>query len=144
MSGSAIHAALSGLMDIWSPVAAGLGFQIVRCRPYDPQEKFLCVGWDESDQAAVIANFPIINAGIAGTLDVSNLLTLWAGNETIDTVETDTIAAFDAFDAALTADRSLGGSVVNAWITAADYIPDIRTEGALGRIRFTASIQTIN
>lgn len=148
MSGSAIHTALSGLVAVYQAVGVTLtpSVEVVRCRPYDPQQRFLCVGWDHTEQPAVTALPAAGNAGLAGvveSMDVSNLLTFWSGNQTESDVETDLFTAYDAFDAGLAADRDLGGAAALARVTVIDYIPDIRPEGALAQIRFTVRIDVL-
>lgn len=143
MSGSSVHAALTALQTVYTAVAPD-GWSVLARRPMDPRRRFLAVGWDNSDQPAVHVARSIVNA--AGTqnsesVDVSNVLSVWAGNEVGAEVEAEAFAAFDTFDAALAADLSLGGVVMIATVSTFEYSPMSAAEGQLAQIRFTVHVE---
>lgn len=144
MSGSTIPAALTALVTTFRTVTPTT-CDVFRGRARDPQKpRFLCVGFDESGQAPVTGARDLADYGGSQdqeAYDVSNLLTCWAGNETPDQLEADTLNLFDVFAAAVDADRSLDQAVAQARVTQFDYQPAVkRDEGVLVQVRFTVNI----
>jgi hypothetical protein len=143
VSGSNVHTALLALTAAFS-AAAPTGWTVVDRRPYDPRRRFLAVGWDNSDQPAVhVARGFTSAAGTQNTesVDVTNLLSLWAGNELKVDAEAEAFAAFDVFDQALAADLQLGDAAMLASISTYEYQPAQAAEGVLAQIRFTVHVE---
>lgn len=139
MSATTIGAALDALYGVYSAVTP-TGWETLDGPDRDLPRKALIVGWDQSGQPAVVATRDLSN--ISATLasenfDITNLLTLWAGKNTLAQARDELFAAFETYDNALTADLSLGGAVALAFSSALEYLPAKRTEGVLVQARFT-------
>lgn len=140
---STIPAAVEALFTLFSTAATALSdtdLAVIDGDPIDPPRKFLCVGWDESDQPAVSNVLLPNNASMATaqeTYEVTNLLTVWSGGETAAQLRTDAFALFDVFRSALLADPTLGGVVSSASVSSLEYTPGSRVEGVLAQIRFS-------
>lgn len=146
MSGAGVDAVLTALAATYT-AAAPTGVEVFDGQPVDAGTQFLCVGWDETDQPAVQATRTAFDAGLSvdlETLEVSCLLTCWQGDEELPQLRADTLAIYDAFDAALAEDRQLGGAAMIARVTAYEYEPGQREDGALAQIRFTVTVQATN
>lgn len=152
-AGSAIDVVLTALTSLWT-AAAPVGVTVFDGEPVDPPRMFLCVGWDESEQPSVTVNRAvgdIRGAREKETLEVSCLLSCWAGNQTSQQLRSDTLGVFNALDSALTGNRQLRiaggpphGAAMTCRVTQYEYALDRRgAEGKIAQLRFTVAVQTM-
>jgi hypothetical protein len=144
VSGTAINAALVALAAAFDVGKPSTDWTVRDGRPFDPKRRFLAVGWDQTDRPSVAASRTPGDMGFkqtGETFEVSNLLSLWSGKELTTEARAEAFAAFDAFDAALAADRKLGGTVQLAQISGYEFTPSRAAEGVVARIRFIVTIR---
>lgn len=145
MSGTPIPDVLDHLVDLWTGLNLA-GLQVVDGAPYDVTGDFLAVGWDRSDQPSVTwASQHFAAGGQRGrqTLEVSNLLSLSLGDQDLRAVRRQIFTTFDSLDAAVAADRKLGGLALEAWATAGDMTADVEETGDSVEFRFTVQINAV-
>lgn len=141
MSGTTLDAALTALTATYT-AAAVAPWVVVDGRPYDPPERFLAVGWNPNNPAASGVR-AIADMGMSRNSEnyqVACLLSAFAGDELTPALRGEVCQAFDLFDAALAANRTLGGVVAKAWLSQFDYLPNFAAEGAFGQIHFAVTI----
>lgn len=148
MTGEAIPDALDALCDLWSGLAIA-GLQVIDGPPWDVSGDFLAVGWDRSDSPSVSMTSTPFTAGMGRGregFDVSNLLSLWLGDEatSIRVVRRQLFTTYKALTSALTTDRTLGGAVMSAWPSDLDMTPDINEAGQYVDLRFTVHCDAVN
>jgi hypothetical protein len=145
MSGTSIPDVLDQLVAIWT--AAGVaGLQVVDGTPYDVGNSFLAVGWDRSDQPTVAWTDAHYTAGGQRgkqAFDVSNLLSLGLGNDTMQAARRQIFTVFDVLAAAVAANRTLNGAVLAAWISAGDMTPAVSETGEYVDFRFTVHCDAV-
>lgn len=148
MSGaSTVPTVLGALIDLWDGLRLTAGSQPLQVEDgpvYDPKPAFLAVGWDRTDQPAIIAAASSVDLGLsndAESYDVSNLLSLFVGNSDLRTIREQLFATFTQIRAALITDPTLGGVCEFAEVTDFDYIPDEGETGDLVEVRFTVHVE---
>lgn len=139
MTGTAVPDTLDALYDLWDGLNIP-GLQVIDGPPWDVTGDFLAVGWDRSEQPSVtLASTPLTGGMHLGReqFDVSNLLSLWLGNQPLRVIRRQLFTTYAQLIAALDANRSLSGAVITAWPSALDMTADIAEAGEYIDVRFT-------
>lgn len=146
MSGTGVNAALTALLAAFTP-AVPAGWDVIDSQPKDPKRRFLAVGWDASDQPSVVVpQRTLQNATgtrVQEAVEVSNLLSLWSGRQVTADARAEVFSVLDSLDAALAANRRLGGAALVAQISNYEFTPARHPEGVMAQIRFTVAITTV-
>lgn len=129
MSGSSIPAVLDYLVQLFTAANVS-GLQVVDGPVYDVTRDFLAVGWDKSGmQGAVTGTVTPATQNLRVNreqYEVTCLLSLWVGTKNLSTLRSQIFTTFDALDAALAADRKLGGLVFSAVVST--FVMDVAVE----------------
>jgi hypothetical protein len=145
VSGSTIPAALAALVAAFTN-AAPAGCDVVYGFPYDVDTFWMAVGWDRTDQPAVVATVTDLTAGGRRGLeqfDVSCLLSLAHGDQDPATVVGEVFAAYEVFAAAVVTNPTLSGAVMRAWPADYDLTPNATETGDSAELRFTVHCEAI-
>jgi hypothetical protein len=140
VSGSTIPAALAALVTTLD--AALPTVQITDGPSYDATVNYLTVGWEDENTPAVQAVRDPADAGQSRNreeYEVACLLSQHTGT-TVRLAREAVFAQFDLIDAALHADKTLGGVVARAWVSAYDLLPALTEGGATASLRFTVTV----
>lgn len=143
MSGTTIDAALTALVTLFKG-AGMVKVGVIDGPAYDPPNNFLAVGWDRSDQPAVVATKVLGDYGTTDGLEqytVSSLLSFSYDDGEVTVVRGLLTAAFDQLDTALGLDPTLGGLVLNAWIGEYELTPILTEAGTVADLRFSTVIR---
>lgn len=143
MSGTALDDALVALTALWSGLNIA-DLQVVDGPVYDTEIHFLAVGWDRSDQPAASSTADVLDLGSSSDLekwDIACLLSLWNGSGDVPATRAAAVGIYTQLKRALAADITLGGAADNAWMTAADYTPDVGEAGDQVDLGFTVHVE---
>jgi hypothetical protein len=145
---STIPAVLSKLTQVFTAVEASVtpNFTVIDGPAWDPPDNFLAVGWDRSDQPAVIATNASADYGNAEgqeQYDVSCLLSFFYDAAEVTTVRGQMFAAFQQLRAAVAADTRLGETVLSAWISRYELTPILLETGSVMDLRFSVAVNAM-
>ena len=144
MSGAKVADAVDALVDLWTGAGVS-GLQVVDGAPYDVTGDFLTVGWTRvgPSVSGKVAHFD--RTGMRGqeAFEVACLLSLGLGNVDMRAVRRQLFTTYDALAAALAADRTLGGAVMQAWIGTYDLVPVIDETGEFIDLAFSVACAAV-
>lgn len=82
-----------------------------------------------------------MRAGMFEDFDVSNVIRVNRGGDARDITVARAYAIFDAVEAALIADRKLGGAVMEAYVTSCALAVAVGTKGTTALLRYTVHVK---
>jgi len=144
VSGSSVPDALTALVNLWTG-AAPAGLTVSDGPVYDPKGNYLAVGWNGTDTAdGVDGQSGFQDAGFAQNneiYDVHCLLSFHEGSSSPVAARSELFDAFNALDAALAADHTLGGLVLMAQVGAYRLEQSGHEDGSTAFLRFAVRVQ---
>jgi len=123
------------------------GVQVINGQPLNNAEPdFVAVGWDEQNPAIILdpyigANAVQRRAGREESFDIACHAVSWRGGaEDAQVVLERCFELFNAVQAALLADHTLGGAARQAEVSSAAFTPAQTNKGPIGSLRFTVHV----
>lgn len=145
MPGSSIPAVLDGLVAVYS--GAGVpDLDVVYGPSWTSEGSFVAVGWNRGDGTAVTGTEVPADAGISRdfeTYAVHVLLSVWITDEELSTTYRSLFTIFRQLDAALAANRTLGGACMLARVSEFVLTPVANADGGYLDYQYAVTVRAV-